>query len=332
MERLEQELAKSLETAQKYAAGKPAATPAAPQTPAPQVHWEMSDHKAAEDLLVYRDKDADVRLVLGDISRDAVEDLSRKQAQLQSQLEELQDNRLQRRFRTSSGSAQVAAQSNAQQIVQTFDDVSAPRQQLDVGVDFSGVAAGGGMGGMGGYGGGGYAGQGRPDGRLGGFGYGVSGQPQDTPVVGLVPVQQPQPARPQGPSAATDLGGVAYDAYYAASGTYSLPVGLPQGQIRLDFARAGGEPRLRVYAVPVALLDSLLATAVLLAVLVVVLAVARLWPRPTQRRPLRPLALLLYVVVFVGLTFVLGLVGAAAAVLTIAATEARRGAFLPTGV
>jgi hypothetical protein len=79
------------------------------------------------------------------------------------------------------------------------------------------------------------------------------------------PAQAPEPAderrdRPQlpapegrgrarGPAPAEAPGGGEGGFAYAATGTFSLPVELPEGEVHLDFARPGGQAELAVWAV-----------------------------------------------------------------------------------
>ena len=78
---------------------------------------------------------------------------------------------------------------------------------------------------------------------------------------------------------------------YTARGTYSLPVTLPgsaasgpvPGEVRLDFARPSGQAQLTLWAVPVSTIYRLYGTAGILAALLVVLAVSKVWPTSAKR-------------------------------------------------
>jgi autotransporter-associated beta strand protein len=59
---------------------------------------------------------------------------------------------------------------------------------------------------------------------------------------------------------------------YVAGSTFSLPVSLPDGQVRLDFVRMGGDAEVTILAIPARLSSNLYATGTIL-VLLVVLAV-----------------------------------------------------------
>ena len=56
---------------------------------------------------------------------------------------------------------------------------------------------------------------------------------------------------------------------YVAKGTYSLPISLPDGQIRLDFARPAGDAELSIWAMPTKTLHALYGTIAVLIALAV---------------------------------------------------------------
>ncbi|MHC4666461.1 MAG: hypothetical protein ACYS9T_11005, partial [Planctomycetota bacterium] len=96
---------------------------------------------------------------------------------------------------------------------------------------------------------------------------------------------------------------------YVARGTYSLPVTLPQGQVRLDFAKPMGEPELSILAVPVGMLHSLYSSLAVLGAMVVLLGGIKIWPQPEKRAPISVKRAIIYIVPLVALTVVLGLLG-----------------------
>ena len=71
---------------------------------------------------------------------------------------------------------------------------------------------------------------------------------------------------------------------YVTTGAYSLPVELPAGEIRLDFARPGGEAELAVVAVAVGTINNLWSTAAVIASLAIVALIMRFWPRLTRHK------------------------------------------------
>jgi hypothetical protein len=96
---------------------------------------------------------------------------------------------------------------------------------------------------------------------------------------------------------------------YVARGTYSLPVTLPQGQVRLDFAKPMGEPELSILAVPVGMLHSLYSSLAVLGAMVVLLGGIKIWPQPAKRAPISVKRAIIYIVPLVAMTVLLGLLG-----------------------
>jgi hypothetical protein len=111
---------------------------------------------------------------------------------------------------------------------------------------------------------------------------------------------------------------------YIAKGTYSLPVTLPEGQIRLDFAHPSGEAELSIWAVPVGVLRTLYGTLTVLGVLAVLLGIIKIWPESIERQPLSVKRVVVYIVLFGVLTVLLGLLGLLVGILIILAAEALR--------
>lgn len=111
---------------------------------------------------------------------------------------------------------------------------------------------------------------------------------------------------------------------YVAGGTYSLPVSLPGGGIRLDFARPSGQPRLSVLAVPVTMIQKCCGAAIVLVVLLALLAVIKIWPKTTRRAPLSTKLIILYIVLLAALTILLGLLGLFISILAILISQAAR--------
>ena len=122
------------------------------------------------------------------------------------------------------------------------------------------------------------------------------------------------------------------DAYaYTASGTYSLPVTLPAGEVRLDFTRPSGGAELSLWAVPLETLDNLYGTAVIVAVLMIA-GLVKIWPRSATKRPISARHIVGYILLLVVLTLVLGLLGLFVSLLVILLSEARRGVFVRQAV
>jgi hypothetical protein len=145
-----------------------------------------------------------------------------------------------------------------------------------------------------------------------------------------------RPAEPQPPQAAAPGSGVAgeptataenLDQYqYVAKGTYSLPVALPEGEVRLDFARSAGQAQLSIWAVPVATIRNLQATAAVVVALLIVLGIIKIWPAGAA--PISAKRAIIYLVLFLTLTLTLGLLGLILSLLTIFAVETIRAASL----
>jgi hypothetical protein len=286
----------------------------------------------ADDLLLARsDEKAEVSKLLGDLSQQSAAQLDRKQAQLKNQLEQLRDNRSQRYFQGPEQTAQTLEPTDQFQ-------VQAPAQQQagrSRGMETAGAD------------------------RTSGLYSSYNGVPESRSAAGAV--TQPaapgkgqmeahagtrygmaiaggafRPAEPQPPQAAAPGSGVAggptaaaesLDQYqYVAKGTYSLPVTLPQGEVRLDFARSAGQAQLSIWAVPVATICNLQATAAVVVALLIVLGIIKIWPATAA--PISVKRAIIYLVLFLTLTLTLGLLGLILSLLAIFAVEAVRAASL----
>jgi hypothetical protein len=111
---------------------------------------------------------------------------------------------------------------------------------------------------------------------------------------------------------------------YVAKGTYSLPVSLPEGEVRLDFARPGADAKLTLWAVPTRLLHSLYGTAGLIAAALVLLGLIRIWPDSVTPGKMSVKRTVLYIVLIVVLAVLLGLLGIIISVAGILIIEAVR--------
>jgi hypothetical protein len=132
------------------------------------------------------------------------------------------------------------------------------------------------------------------------------------PIPGDVPSLAPQEMQP-----------------YVAKGIYSLPVTLPEGEVRLDFARPSGEAELSIWVVSVSIIRKLYGTLAVMAALILVLGIIKVWPKPETRRPISVKRIIVYIALLVVLTVISGLIGLLASLFIILLSESRRGAFAP---
>ena len=132
------------------------------------------------------------------------------------------------------------------------------------------------------------------------------------PILGDVPSLAPQEMQP-----------------YVAKGIYSLPVTLPEGEVRLDFARPSGEAELSIWVVSVSTIRKLYGTLAVMVALILVLGIIKVWPKPETRRPISVKRIIVYIALLVVLTVILGLIGLLVSLFIILLSESRRGAFAP---
>ncbi|HUT30558.1 MAG TPA: hypothetical protein VMX13_12260 [Sedimentisphaerales bacterium] len=114
---------------------------------------------------------------------------------------------------------------------------------------------------------------------------------------------------------------------YVATGTYSLPVSLPEGEVRLDFARPGADARLTIWAVPTRMLQTLYATIAVIGAALVLLGLIRIWPHSVTPRKMSVKRIVIYIVLFVVLAVFLGLLGVIISIAGILITEAVRSSW-----
>jgi hypothetical protein len=254
-------------------------------------------------------KKAEVDAVLEQLSEQAAEQFARKQVQIENQLAQMRDNRSERYFRRQQ------------------DYIS---NVYDLEVKANGRDRAGGKAGRAGWGGEqrGQEGRRASETRRVVLNAGVEGsamsgpaKAQDTPA-GVVTTRFDADAAET--AAAIEEGVLPY----VAAGTYSLPVTLPAGAVRLDFARPMGEAELSILAVPVNAIHRLYGSLAVLAVLFVLLAAVKLWPQPGETKPITVKRIILYVVPLVALVVLLGLLGLIVSVLVVLILEAQRGAFV----
>ncbi|MHC4417089.1 MAG: hypothetical protein ACYSU6_00725 [Planctomycetota bacterium] len=113
-------------------------------------------------------------------------------------------------------------------------------------------------------------------------------------------------------------------AAYIARGTYSLPVTLPAGQVRLDFARPMGDAELSIWAIPSGASRKLYTGLIVIIALLAALALIRNWPESAARQPMSLNRTIIYGVVLVVFALVLGLLGLLISIVTIVLIETAR--------
>ena len=128
----------------------------------------------------------------------------------------------------------------------------------------------------------------------------------------------------QGPIASSGVQSLVEQPLYVSGNTYSLPVNLPGGEVRLDFAHPSGEVELSILAIPVNRIHTLYGSLVVLAVLVVLCYVIAKWPRMDRREPLTMRRVIGYVALAVLLTLILSGLGLLIAVVIIMISEGAR--------
>lgn len=248
---------------------------------------------------------------LEQFTRESAAQIDQKQTQIRGQLEELRDNRAQRYYFQADSQKLKSDESRSQVEVQIQQQapVTEPTDEYDADSAYGMV-----------------------NGRRGSRLRQREGQ-VITPELRLgmesrVAGRPRGPGRPSVPAAAS-----AGESLYTAKGTYSLPVTLPEGEIRLDFYRPAGQAELSLWAVSQGTMRKLYGTIALMVGLLVIAGLAKVWPRPQTRQPISAKYIVLYIALLVILTFVLGLVGLFISLVVILYSEAKRGAFIhPTPI
>ena len=264
--------------------------------------------KAGELIAESTDKDAEMAEVLGQLARRTATQVDQKQAQISQQLEELRDGRLQRHFREDLDKVQ-ALRSRTEEQAQLRQRQAAGEDRYVLKYENGGPA---------GLDRQGRPGSGRPRGQT--VAAGVERGPEEAEAPLAPPLT---PSSPYAPAAAPgDL------PLYVAKGTYSLPVTLPEGEVRLDFARPSGEAELSLWAVPLSTIHNLYRTAIIIVGLLVIAGLVKIWPAPEKKRRISARRVVGYVLLFAVLTLILGLIGLLVSLLVIVFSEARRGVFV----
>jgi hypothetical protein len=259
---------------------------------------------AGELIAGLKDKGEEMDEELGRLRGRAKAQIDQKQAQLRGQLDELTDNRLRRHFKGHLGFLPEAKP-------QRQGIKEAERYDLKFGRPLSGRQQ--------------RAPAQPPAGQARVAGPEPEYETAEMEGLDLADtIQSDRPGSPQGVPR-TVLGDLQP---YTARSVYSLPVTLPQGAVRLDFARPAGEANLSLWAVPLSTFRNLYGTFAVIAGLFILAVLVKIWPRPDKKQPISVKRILAYTLLFVALTLVLWPLGLLATVFIILLSEARRGVFV----
>ena len=271
--------------------------------------------KSTELLVESVDKDVEMARELDELARETATQIDRKQEQLKVQLEELKDNRLARHFRQQElgQKSDQFFDAHAQDKLQQLEPQTGPviLQNGDA-ITFE----------VAGLGERGSSRAPQPQNQLtqGGTAAGVVRGDSGTSYF------EPATVQPQAPGSVP--GGAPADApLYVATGTYSLPVTLPDGEVTLDFTRPSGGARLSLWAVPKSTLSNLYGSLTVIIGLLVILGLVKIWPQSFTWRRLSVRRIIGYALLLVALSLLLGMLGVIVALLVIVLSEAKRGAF-----
>ena len=231
--------------------------------------------------------------VITNVSGQNVQYINKKQLQLRNSLVQLQDNRAGRAFQTKRGHA-VKMQDQEQRFVPegaerepVLGDISVMARRFRGGIAGDGVV-----------------------------------------IVGSEALRESRESDLEmaGVLVQSEEGSAKQMEAYVAKGTYSLPVSLPQGQIRLDFARPAGDVELTIWAIPTRTLYALYDTVAVLVALAILLGGIKIWPKSGPRLSISKNRCFLYLFILVVTLLLLGIAAMLIAVLVVAAIEARRSA------
>lgn len=246
------------------------------------------------------DKDSEATKVLGELSRENAAQIDQKQQQLKEQLDELIDNRLKRQF---GRQAETEA-------VQTFQP-SQPQSQEQA-----------------------RRGPARSVGSAMTQAQTIDDRAETNVSSRRGQRQTQEPVLPRDGSMAVPATTVTAEGLkqYVAKDVYSLPVTLPAGEIRLDFARSAGEAELNILAVPAQTISNLYRTFFIVVVLFILIGIIKLWPHPEVERPLSVKRVVVYILLLIVMTILLGVVGLLIGFLAVLFSESRYGLFASSGI
>ncbi len=262
----------------------------------------MSQTSANDLLMQSQEKNADVDMLVNQLSKDNAAQIEINISQVQDRLEGLYDNRAQRHFKGQKMTQMrqeidnmdklgtVARKPNAQS--RRASQTARPQQRGDL---YMGEDYGGGT-------------------RSGQAGATLVQYDADTNA----------PANVNGHVQTIIAGADAGGEVYVAGGVYSLPVSLPGGGLRLDFARPSGDAELTIWAVPDRAVAGTLNTLVVLVISIVAALAIRIWPRNLKPAAFKVRYAIVYAVLVVGLTIIFSIAGLIVAALIVTITELSR--------
>jgi hypothetical protein len=228
--------------------------------------------------------------VLNEVSREGEKAISQKQEQLKGQLEQLQDNRMQRYFQSQSGSETAGGKvANAEPVERVQLQIPDQQRPGDSTGTTTGRTAttGAGRGGRGT----------QPAGP-------ATASQQDTYALDAATGRNVNLNLPAEGTSALKQSNL-----YIPENVYSLPVSLPAGEIQLDFVRSSGAAELSIWAMPVVAIRNLYSTAAIVGVLALILGIVKAWPKYNFKKPIKTRRIITYVLLFIVLFILLGLTG-----------------------
>jgi hypothetical protein len=235
-------------------------------------------------------KAEEVKGILKQLSEESAEQIDRQQQQLRVQMSQIEDNRMRRAFQMQAGSVGTSLPGKPK----------VAKKRVMVGRAFVPRLLG------------------TPrDVRA------VRGGEAGVPHVGKIPGSLAPDGR-DAYAAEAIVGEPDVGAAYIARGTYSLPVTLPAGQVRLDFARPMGDAELSIWAIPSGASRKLYTGLIVIIALLAALALIRNWPESAARQPMSLNRTIIYGVVLVVFALVLGLLGLLISIVTIVLIETAR--------
>ena len=250
-------------------------------------------------LLGDTDRDGKEREVLGKLDKLRNEQKAVQEKQLQQELAETRDNRLQRYYARQQGQGAQGQTFTGNQPAGPFvtRPATQPAQSFGEGRTTGGRGRGltdwPGQSGWGTFGGPTMDPAGRPRGGVTVRDGSVVAKGTDGLFGDLPPAEGTWDDAGVGGQAGPGGG-------YVAAGTFSLPVSLPEGGVRLDFDRPFGDATLSVWAVRADLVHRLYATTGILMAVVVLAVVVKLLRRFNQGRLLPPKAVIVGYIIAIG--------------------------------